>query len=388
MYSSPLSIYVLWHPNFSDGVFFANKIYQNFNRDTDYVLSRNLNIPVFYRNKANKNNEILSINFQESDKNAIVLLIDDNMFNDAIWEEYVSNILPNLDDNNRIYPIVLSSVSNYFLEENNFSRFQSINLMKTNNLDKQWEILKSRLLHDITRMMLDLQSVNDVVNTNTTITPRPPVKLFLSHAKADGEELAISFKNYIENNLKANTFFDTNDIADGYDFSDEINRNIDKNTAMIVFLTDAYSTREWCQIEVSTAKRKKCPIVVVHHIQKQERRSFPYLGNVPTIKWNGSFNDIIDLAIIQVLVNLFAQKFLEKHIALYDLEKKYHCHILSNPPELFNYLDILKLRQENTDKPVLVLYPDPPLGNEELKILNEVNNDINFVTPSHSFQYL
>jgi hypothetical protein len=28
-----------------------------------------------------------------------------------------------------------------------------------------------------------------------------------------------------------------------------------------------------------------------------------------------------------------------------------------------------------------VLYPEPPLGSEELKILNEIDEDIKFITP-------
>lgn len=392
-YNSPLNIYVLWHPNFTEGQNYANKIYQTFNRDTEFVLARNLNIPVFYRSKSRKENDVLlPIPLQEADKNAIVLLIDENLFNTEKWHEYIKGIIPNINENTRVYPVALTPYASCFLEADGFTLLQNIKLHDVKSEDrekefeKRWKVLKSRLLHDITRMVLDIESVADAIS-NKKLVP-PPVKLFISHAKADGEKLANDFKVFVEKNSKINTFFDANDISDGYDFEDEIERNIDSNTAMVVFLTDAYATREWCQIEVSTAKRKKCPIVVVNNVSKRERRSFPYLGNVPTIRWKNNFEDIIDLALIQVLTNCFAQLSLEKHIKIYNLNQKYRCIRLSSPPELFNYIDILRISQDNSSETVLVLYPDPPLGNEELKILNEVKDDITFITPIHTYQYL
>ena len=34
-------------------------------------------------------------------------------------------------------------------------------------------------------------------------------------------------------------------------------------------------------------------------------------------------------------------------------------------------------------KKLIVLYPEPPLGAEELRILNDLDKDIRFVTPIH-----
>ena len=45
----PLSIFVVWHPNFKEGKTIANKLYSTFCRDIEQPLSRGLNIPVYYR---------------------------------------------------------------------------------------------------------------------------------------------------------------------------------------------------------------------------------------------------------------------------------------------------------------------------------------------------
>ena len=68
-------------------------------------------------------------------------------------------------------------------------------------------------------------------------------------------------------------------------------------------------------------------------------------------------------------------------IELYKLDKKYEVvEYLTSPPELFNYIFIMKLKEKN-NKSIVILYPDPPLGNEELRLLNEMDKNITFVTP-------
>jgi hypothetical protein len=41
----------------------------------------------------------------------------------------------------------------------------------------------------------------------------------------------------------------------------------------------------------------------------------------------------------------------------------------------------MKKANKENEKPYLVLYPDPPLGYEELRLLNDVDENIEFITP-------
>lgn len=52
----------------------------------------------------------------------------------------------------------------------------------------------------------------------------------------------------------------------------------------------------------------------------------------------------------------------------------------TSPPELFNYIDIYK-KKEESKRQLVIIYPEPPPGAEELKILNEIDKDIKFITP-------
>lgn len=381
-YKSPFAIYVVWHPDNTIGLKYGEELYNTFCRDVNNPLSRPLGIPVQFRYQYPSGSNVpIDIDTSCSDQNAIILLIDEEMFADDNWGHYIGMLLDKQDSNTRIYPIALSKYA-FSIDEVRLNKKQFINLEKVGSCEKIEEglkELKSRLLHDFSRLLFNMEKVSDADNQRIP----PPVKLFISHAKVDGELLALQFRDYINSNTKLKTFFDVNDIADAEDFEQEIKSGL-ANSAIVVFLSDQYSTREWCRIEVIVAKRNKSPLVVVNNIQKGERRSFPYLGNVPTIRYaENSFMDIIDLALFQVLNNLFVQLKLRKELELYELESKYHVIPLENAPELFNYIDIRKIQDIRKDhKPLLVIYPDPPLGLEELNVLQDLDKDIQFITPS------
>ena len=375
---SPLNLFVIWHPDFARGKDYANYIYSQFCRDYQNPLSRGLGIPIFYRCVVLDNNKPLEIDFEEADRNAIIVLVDDEMFGSDTWTNYFKELANNEAKNKRIFPVALSKYAYDVAPE---IKDQFIGLQDIADPDEKVEFQKrckrlhSALLNDLSRLLFNMnastESLHDLVS--------PPVKLFISHAKLDGASIAMDFRNYIRSETKLNSFFDANDIADGYDFEKEIAGGI-KNSVLVVFQTDAYSSREWCRIEIITAKRYKSPIVVVDAIEVGEKRSFPYIGNAPSIRWRNNFNDIIDLALLQMLNNLYKELILQKYIELFDLDKTYETAWLTSPPELFNFLDIKKMKDQK-NKRILVLYPDPPLGNEELQLLNELEKDISFVTP-------
>ena len=104
---------------------------------------------------------------------------------------------------------------------------------------------------------------------------------------------------------------------------------------------------------------------------------------------NGNFDEIIDLSLYQTLNNLFVGEKLKREAALYNLDKKYHTIFLENAPELFNFIDLKKIQQSSADsREILVIYPDPPLGTEELLLLNELDDKINFISPSSFYQVI
>lgn len=381
-YKSPINIYVAWHPEFKDGQGIAELLYGWFTRNIHTPLNRGIGISLFFRSQPQSGKQVpRKINTSDADHVAIVLLVEDEMFNDDNWDSYIEDeLLSRVSDTVRLFPVALSKNA-YSVANNSIGKIQFINGIdfKSNRVSFENE-LQRRLLHDFCRLMFNKQpyhSAEDQIDDQR-------VSLFISHAKMDNELEAMEFRDYVRSNTKLSTFFDANDIVDGYEFDTQILNKIEKgNAVLVVFHSDNYSDREWCRIEVLTAKRYKTPIVNVYNIQKGEKRSFPYMGNVPTIRLEkGNYNEIITLALHQMLSNMFHSKSLERLEKMY-VPAEYKTDILTSPPELFNYLDIRNRfeKEKGKAKGCIVLYPDPPIGIEEIKILNEMDNTIEFVTP-------
>lgn len=379
-FKSPLSIYVLWHPEFKEGKEYAKSIYNTYSGENGSVTHAKYDIPVHYRTQPLGSETFAKIPFSESEKNALIILVDEYMFNDPDWTSAIDNVLNSKPSNTRVFPI---SFSDYAFDFNpvNLSPTQFIktdqkgpctgNAIKANS-----KIIKYRLLESIAKFLFNVKEDYD-----TNEHSDPPIKLFISHAKEDGEELAIKFRNHIYSNTKLKAFFDANDIADGHQFEKEIQKHID-HSAFIIFNTDEYANREWCRKEVIIAKRYRCPIIGVMDIKKGERRSFPYSGNFPTIIWDDNFEEIVNLVLSQVISDMYNELYLKSILKMYDLEKHFSCLVLPKAPELFNYIDIENFKAERKEvKSLIVLYPDPPIGIEELSLLNDIDKDIKFITP-------
>lgn len=373
----PLSLFVVWHPSFVEGNTIAKDLYSTFCRDIEEPLSRGLGIQVYYRSVS-----LIPIDKNLATRIAIILLIDENYMADSVFQEYTKHLVRMMDDNTRVYPIALCKQATGIgcgLKSIQFIRYQDgfINIIE--EYDRGLKKIKSELLHDCARLLMNFQPV--WMDKKGTKIPSP-VKLFLSHAKKDGEETTKKFKVFVESETKLDVFFDTVDIADGYEFEKQIEANIE-NAALVVFHTDEYSSREWCRIEVLVAKRNKCSIVVVHDIKNGEKRAFPYMGNTPTITLNQDENssnaEILTLTLFQVVNNLYQRELLKSFEEKFKHDKADFVTITS-PPELFNYIDLYKMKLTQK-KNLIVLYPEPPLGAEELRILNDLDKDIKFITP-------
>lgn len=368
-YKTPLSVYIIWHPENKDAENIANELYSLLCRDISKPLIRTTGIPVYFRNTK----PIKEINFNESINTAIIPLIDDAFVLDKGLSEFVDLLYNDcLKDNvfRRIYPVALSA-SAYNVSANlgklNFTKGYDKNITKQTEV---FSFIKTPILHELCRFLMQLEADQKV----------PPVKLFVSHSKHDNKvNDAIGFRDYVNSNTQLKTFFDANDIPNGSTFSEEIKAAI-KESALVVFQSDTYADREWCRIEVLEAKKHNCPITIVNAVQAGEQRVFPYLGNFPSIRFDNDkdFSKIIDLTLLQVLKKLYLSKLFKDLTDLYNIKAE---NILTTSPELFHFIKLKQIHSNAGKEYSLFIYPDPPLGSEELELLNQMENKFVFVTP-------
>lgn len=208
---------------------------------------------------------------------------------------------------------------------------------------------------------------------------KAPVTIFLSHAKADLDqqhhEDPVRQTRAELNELPVEQWFDAQQIATSQDFADAISAGIRDCSIMLAFQTDHYSSRPWCRREVLDAKRLGAHLLIVDAVQSGEPRSFPYAGNVPTVRWQYNADSrldaqrVIDRAVREALRLKHNRAVLAGVAQAGDI-------LLPAAPEALT----LAFEDEGTVERSF-LYPDPPLGREELQVLQRLRPKTRFVTP-------
>lgn len=382
-YQPRLLIYVVWHPAFGRGPTLAESIYAHFARDHERTNSRGLGIPVFFRSAAGPGGKAPPpIAVDAARHTAIIVLVDPEMVAAEGWDNYVEELWQQAGaapERHRLFPVAFDNTA--FKLSPKIGKINFIRLQGQSSKAGPGFLL-NRLTNELGRLLTQRPTLATVEAKQSKGGSPPRMRLFISHAKLDGEKTAIVLRNYVHKNLALDTFFDAVDIAAGHDFEAEINAGID-TAAFVVVHTDAYASRVWCQHEVIRAKRLGQPIVVIHAIEEGEARSFPYIGNVPTIRWRAKEPARLEAVVCLVLREVLRTEYFQQHFD--DLKQLFGApetvRALPRAPEL---LTCLALRAESKKVPYFV-YPDPPLAKQELDLLTELDPNLRLTTPTLLF---
>lgn len=348
---NPLKIFIVWDNEFKDGLFFANQVYGLMSRAVDNPTERGIGIPIDYITDAST-----SIKTDENIQNLIFVLIDDYyIYNKSSWNVFL-NAIPE-KHNVKIIPFAFDCKP--FAD---FDRFDNINYVMVTTTNKV-EFFQFTVSYEVSRIL------NTFTNTSNDIN------LFLSHSKQTGLKIVEKVRSEILNNTKLKTFYDNHDIPYGERFDMKIYDSI-KESIIIVFLTDGFSSRDWCKKEIISAKEYERPIILLDFYEEGENRLFPYLGNVKIIKLNPEHIRYYKLLTAILLENIRINYYTIRTKYLIDLldvnNKKFK--LMNQPPELLTILN-------HKDPNELYIYPEPPISNDELDILGKISNKSNYMTP-------
>lgn len=190
-------------------------------------------------------------------------------------------------------------------------------------------------------------------------------RIFVSHAKADGDATAsavVDFVNDKSQDVSLHTFYDAKELNPGEDFSSRFEEEIGAGT-LLAIVSDIYDSRPWCVFELTTAKRKRRPIVLADVGQNRTSRTYPYGANLPKVRISPTSESTawIEPLLVEVLSEGLRCDLFERQAArvIGDPDKAL---LLPRPPELFDVIDAEKL-------PEIIVYPDPPLGKIEESLL-------------------
>ena len=372
-YRPELVVNVVWHPDFAAGKEFAEFVYDQLTRDSKEPLTRGAGIPVYLRTAESSDSLPEPVAFDQAQHTVVVLLVDDAMMlaRDEGWERYADSLVQGAKSGeHRLIPVNLSGAAFSLHGELRKRNFLPIDVKMS--LAQQKQRLLIGLTHDLCRLL----SGSAPVDYESREAIQAPVKVFLSHAKKDGEELTKQFKSFIQNELQLDTFFDRTDIYYADDFGKDIEEGA-KRSALLILQTDSYSTREWCQKEVLFAKQYHCPVLVLDHVEVGETRAFPYLGNVPTLRYKPetSIDEIIGRLLLEVLRSKYFPEHAKQTSTLFGVDLQ-NATILFQSPELINLVPPATKEQPRT-----IVYPDPPLGRHEIDLLKSCDPNSRVTTP-------
>ena len=289
----------------------------------------------------------------EADRVLVLLLADDHLTAAArrptksglTWGEYATQLRSLTEAaGHRFMPVQLTENGwpvDTRLSDTNFLRAWAID-----NVEERHKLIARRLVHLLIRRLRPRTENEDA----------QPVTIFLSHTKMDLDSEPRAVKKLLAHltaTQPEKTWFDSGDIATGSRFGNAIEKGV-QDTTLLAVVTDSYSSRSWCRREVLLAKHYQRPVVIVDAVQERETRRFPYAGNTPVIRWKGHAQDAVDLLLREALRHAYAEESLTQRKRDGDV-------ILPAGPELVTVV--------HRDKDQSVLYPDPPLGPEELAVL-------------------
>jgi hypothetical protein len=290
----------------------------------------------------------------EAERVLVVLLADDQLVaharsgaNGVTWGDYVVRLRQLCDASlkHRFLPVQLTKFA--WPIDTRLSDLSFLRAFDEADTAQRQKLVARRMIHLLIRRL----------RPHPTDEDAPPVTIFLSHAKIDvGKPPGVVniLLDYLRAKQPEKTWFDSGDIASGSRFAKAIEEGV-SDSALLAVVTDAYSSRSWCRREVLFAKHHQRPFVVVDALQEREVRRFPYAGNAPVIRWRDEPRDAVDSLLRETLRHAYAEAMLRQRARPGD-------DILPSGPELLTVI--------HRNKATPVLYPDPPLGIEELAVLS------------------
>jgi hypothetical protein len=196
-------------------------------------------------------------------------------------------------------------------------------------------------------------------------------RLFFSHAKRDGVPITTAARDWMKRLKGFESFYDTEDLNLEGDIDDQLSKAV-AEAVIIVFRTEIFDQRYWCQKEVLWAEQNNRPVTTVDaRRQLQHGPSLIIFDTTPAVRIpDGSFVRVFAAALREaVRTELFKQRV---EIHKLSLKQEKDAKVVSIPrcPSLISLHQALgKLRGEIQADPrgsselpsAYLVYPNPSL---------------------------
>lgn len=368
-----LVIYIAWHPKFTAGSEMARVLYDHYRRKLYENVAGGAGLPVVYRSTPAPSATVpATIDLNEAEASAVVMLIDECWMSDQAWVAWGEELMNRTDAaglSARVFPIAIdgAAIKAGMAEQAvRWDRWVSVAPAER----------ERRLLGDLTyqfcRMLRSyLERLRHPAEEEEALSQYlRKVEIFLSHSKHDGngKRLAELVREQLHSKGSGlESFFDVYDIPPGLRFNQVLLHQV-RVSAVVAIYTDSYSSREWCRREIIEAKVHNVPLVVMNSIIDLDERGFPYMGNVPVVRIDPAAVDRIDTVIGRLLDEVLKDFLWRCWVELVRGSAGEDVVFLPRPPELISLAGFLT----KVGPGATLVYPEPPLGAEEQRLFEVV----------------
>lgn len=364
-----LVVYVAWHPDFSSGKDIARHLFDHYRREHFGNIAGGAGLSVVYRFAPDlATGAPLSIDFEEGETSAVVVLFDEHFSDSAAYMAWLGEVEAKAEGAGMramVFPVAMdSSLTKAGVVEQavrwdrwtEIQKFQAKLQKLTTDLTYQFSRMLRSYLERLKRPLTEDEELLGYLQK---------VQIFLSHSKhdADGERIAKIVRDELHDGQGFSSFFDVKDIPTGTRFDRVLLAQV-RVSAVVAIHTDSFSSREWCRREIIEAKRHNVPLVVANCLQDADERGFPYMGNVPLVRMDPVLLDRIDSVIGRLLDEVLKDFLWRCRVEMVRRDGGDVAVFLPRPPELISLAGLDGEAQANAT----LVYPDPPIGSEEQRL--------------------
>jgi hypothetical protein len=368
-----IRLYVIWSPDDPIGLPLGEIVSRHFDNADEAREFGGVRIPTFVRYEAlsGASTAPRAIDLDAAQHNLVVAIgthhLSERITDEVAWGDWFDNLSTKFAQRGNKDRFVVLSLDPNVLEVRGFPRRHAIRAFQW-PFDMQSQSSLTRLLLLLTNRAGSILLDDGKPATASTPARTQKQRLFISHAKLDGASDAVRIRQRLdEMDFGIEPFVDANDLTSGEEFTDELEAEIADATLLAIH-TDAYGSRPFCRWEILRAKFHRRPIYIVHRLKLGESRVFPYGGNAPLMVVTDLSEVTIDkILLATMMVVLRGMVWSRRADAVIAASGQTNTLTLARTPELVDLAHI-RMRKGQTP-PRLIVYPDPPLSDEERELI-------------------
>lgn len=405
--STPLSIYVVFHPKSKECRALAHSLHAWFRLSAEDGDCTETGLPIWFRSQLDEANSEFrpAVAWSEAACNVVVVLCDRHLVADPQYVHATERLVVAAKRNmsktstSLLLPVEVHRCMHqltFLTAEHNSMRLGHAADALDDGVPVDSPLFRARARQ--LRRLVTEAVVRQLQPEQAADGRLQRLSVFLSHAKGDGLRIAERLRDSLAQFGQLQVWFDENDLPWGQQWSEPMQQKVSESAGFLAVVTDLYATRPWCRLEATTARSPRpigmvgtrasawqvVPGVTVQQHAAAWSKAMAPLVHVPGIGWpqvaadeavRDRIADIVDRLLLEMLLATFyrrqAQSLRKK---ARSLGAGSHLAVLTWVPEPWSLACVIGQILENSGiaarlSEIVVAYPGHGLRAQELSEL-------------------